>query len=186
MESKQYLTLRNLAAPPSYEENTTSAKFGFLQQHSSLPGRQDPGGEGIVGTDSPGPLPGAVVEKEERAEWKARQSTLPNIIICIILLTLTTNQCVFEIYKWRHRGSQKLRYLAISTTKWQSRNLLKIARSAQRIQSRPPYMSVSVPFPAKFVVTVSSSLSNLFITCRPSCICAWHPVHTLWILGEMD
>lgn len=99
MESKQYLTLRNLAAPPSYEENTTSAKFGFLQQHNSLPGRQDPGGEGIVGTDSPGPLTGAVVEKEERAEWKARQSTLPNIIICIVLLTRTTNQCVFEIYK---------------------------------------------------------------------------------------
>lgn len=94
MESKQYLTLRNLAAPPSYEENTTSAKFGFLQQHSSLPGRQDPGGEGIVGTDSPGPLPGAVVEKEERAEWKARQSTLPNIIMHYLANSHNKPMCI--------------------------------------------------------------------------------------------
>lgn len=41
---KTVLTLSDLATPSVYEENTTSAKFGFLQWHSSLPGRQDPAG----------------------------------------------------------------------------------------------------------------------------------------------
>lgn len=61
---KTILTLRNIANASSYEENTTSAKFGFLQWHNSLPGQQDPGEERI-GTNSPVPVPGVIMEKEK-------------------------------------------------------------------------------------------------------------------------
>lgn len=53
------VTLRALASPSFYEENTASAKFGFLQWHHSLPGRRNP-----VGSEQR-QIPEAVMEEEE-------------------------------------------------------------------------------------------------------------------------
>lgn len=172
LERKQYLTLRDVATPSSYKENTTLPSLAFYNgTKNSLPGRQDPSGNKQRQIPSSSSR-SCYRKRGQWTVWKRKQPTIAGMMMHIISLTLVINRCIFEIYKWRHRGPEKVRNSAKSTTEDRIGSSLRLGRLC-----RPFSFRIILPHNPNLYVCLSSlvlptllclspSLSNLFTMCR--------------------